>query len=116
MKWQASFKGLMQRDGWLLAALAGAVMLCVMLPMFSASTPMTQEEQRYARVLSAMEGAGQVDVAIRCDKDGIPESCVVVAQGAEDALVRLRLRDAAATLLGIDTKQVAVYQRRKEGT
>ena len=65
---------------------------------------------------ATMEGAGQVDVAIRCDKDGIPESCVVVAQGAEDALVRLRLRDAAATLLGIDTKQVAVYQRRKEGT
>lgn len=101
----------LHKDGWLLGALAAVVALCLMLGAAESNkVAQTSDEARLSRVLSAMAGAGTVDVAVYYD-DTIPCGAVVVADGAGDAAVRIRLAGAVTTLLGLDAGRVAVYER-----
>ena len=104
----------LRRDGWLVAALALVVALCLLLGTSeSGKVAQTSDEARLSRVLSAMAGAGKVDVAVYYD-DTVPCGAVVVADGAGDAAVRIRLSGAVTTLLGLDASRVAVYEREGE--
>ena len=47
---------------------------------------------------------------------GSSPDAVVVASGAEDIAVRLRLQEAVTTLLGLDSSRVAVYPRKGGNT
>lgn len=98
----------LKRDGWLLGALALCVALCLLLGGMEPTD--SSEEGRICRVLSAMEGAGQVDLAI-CYEDSVPCGAVVVADGADSVAVQLRLAAAVSTLLGLDSGSIAVYPR-----
>lgn len=102
----------LRKDGWLLLALAAAIVLCLSLGTIEASTsPSTDEEARLSRVLSAMSGAGQVEVAVFYqDENSVPCGAVVVAQGADDVEVRLQLSRAVCTLLGLEPSQVEVFK------
>ena len=91
------FRELLRRDGWLYAAIALCVVLALSVSAISGSSP--DEETRIARVLSEIE-------------DSHPCGAVVVASGAEDIAVRLRLQEAVTTLLGLDSSRVAVYPRK----
>lgn len=107
-RWHAYLK----RDGWLLAALAIAVALCFGLGAIESAAPaQSDDEARLARVLSSMNGAGLVDVMIYYGDDALPCGAVVVAGGAGDAAVRIRLAGAVTTLLGLDADRIAVYER-----
>ena len=103
----------LRRDVWMLALLCLCVLLCLMLGRIPADDA-SAEEVRLARVLSAIEGAGQVDVAIyhtQTEGASVPCGAVVVADGAGDMAVRLRLSRAVVTLLGVDASRVEVFQR-----
>ena len=100
----------LRKDGWILAALMVCAMLCLLLGTQSETD--ATEESRISRVLSAIQGAGDVKVAVYY-KDAVPCGAVVVAQGAQDVAVQLRLASAVTTLLGIDQNRVAIYP--KEG-
>lgn len=105
---------LWRRDGWLIAVLIGSVAICLLLQGNSATTT-ASEESRLAQILSAMDGAGSVEVALHYTvEDGASVACaaVVVADGAGDVAVRLRLTRAVTTLLGIDGSRVEVFQRK----
>ena len=81
-------------------------------------------EVRTSEVLSQMEGAGKVEVAIMTRKsevqsqgllsgkngDGaeIPCGAIAVAQGADDPLVRMQLEQALCALLGLPISAVSV--------
>ena len=103
------FRELLRRDGWLYAAIALCVVLALSVSAISGSSP--DEETRIARVLSEIAGAGSVSVTIYTE-DSHPCGAVVVASGAEDIAVRLRLQEAVTTLLGLDSSRVAVYPRK----
>ena len=101
----------LRKDGWLVAALLLVVALCLALSASEgAKTAQTADEARLSRVLSAMAGAGTVEVAVYYD-DAAPCGAVIVADGAGDAAVRIQLAGAVTTLLGLDLSRVAVYQR-----
>ena len=102
----------LRKDGWLYLALAGCILLCLLLGMTEGtSTARTDEEARLARVLSAMAGAGEVEVAVFYQEEAaLPCGAVVVAQGAEDVAVRLQLTRAVCTLLGLEASQVDVFK------
>lgn len=107
----------LRRDGWLLAVMALCVVLCLSLSMMESSAPIqTEDESRLTRVLSAMDGAGAVDVAIHYDSDALPCGAVIVADGAVDAAVRIRICSAVTTLMGLDANRVAVYPRETGGS
>lgn len=101
----------LKKDGWILAALFFCVVMCLLLgaQQETAST----EESRISRVLSAIQGAGDVEVAVYYE-DAVPCSAVVVAQGATDIAVQLRLASAVTTLLGIDANRVAIYPKEAQ--
>lgn len=102
------FAAWLRKDGWILAALVFCAMLCMMLgTQEGGSIP---EEDRISRVLSSIAGAGQVDVAVYYE-DSLPCGAVVVAEGAGDAAVQIRLVSAVRTLLGIEQERIAVYER-----
>lgn len=101
----------LRKDGWLLLALAVSVLLCLVLGSGDGTSACTQEESRLSRVLSAMAGAGQVEVAVFYQEESsVPCGAVVVAQGADDVTVRLQLSRAVCTLLGLEPAQVEVFK------
>jgi len=101
---------------------------CALLLLMSATASRQQTgtalEARIARTLSAMEGAGRVEVVIRTresasqGKSGLlmtggetelaPCGAVAVAEGADDPLVRMRLTQALCALLGLQASAVSV--------
>lgn len=98
----------LKKDGWILAALLFCVAMCLMLGLQSEAA--STEESRISRVLSAIDGAGTVEVAVYYE-DTLPCGAVVVADGAGDVTVQLRLISAVTTLLGIQQDRVAIYER-----
>lgn len=104
--------------------LLGASMLLLAFAMAqksSGSAPaQTQLEERAGAVLSAMAGAGKVEVVINMGEaaDGAgrrlpdavlaPSGAVAVAQGADDPLVKLELQEALCALLGLPACAVSV--------
>jgi len=107
----------LRKDGWLLAIMALAAVLCLALGAMEEASPVqTEDEQRLSRVLSAMVGAGDVDVAIHYDGNAVPCGAVIVADGAQDAAVRIRLSGAVTTLMGLEADRVAVYPRETGGS
>lgn len=103
------FRSYLKKDGWLLAAIALCAGLCLLLG--TAESHAGSEEERISRVLSAMEGAGQVEVAVYSE-EAIPCGAVIVADGAYDVSVRLRLSTAVSALLGLSPERIAVYPRQ----
>ena len=101
------FSAYLKKDGWILAAILFCVALCLML---GAQDGASTGEGRISRVLSAIEGAGTVEVSVYYE-DAIPCGALVVADGAGDVAVQLRLRSAVTALLGIDQGRVAIYER-----
>ena len=103
---------------WLFAALLVLVAVMALTGGRGKDTA-SQEEKRMAEVLSAMAGAGKVEVALFYDKaqaDAFggpgaqkPTGAVVVAQGAGDMGVRLSLIRAVKTLTNLPETAVDVF-------
>ena len=100
--------------------LAAALLLC-WLAAASQRTGASPLETRLARTLSCMEGAGRVEVTIRTREvassggafgtsvsESVPCGAVVVAQGAQDPLVEMELRQAVCALLALPASSVSV--------
>lgn len=81
-------------------------------------------EQRLQRTLCHVQGAGHVEVAIRTREassgsrtgaafgsaatEAVPCGAVIVAQGADDPLVAMQLRQAVCSFLGLSASAVSV--------
>ncbi len=70
---------------------------------------MDDEETRLANILSGIEGVGEVRTMIT-RSDGQITGILVVADGAEDISVMLKLLSATSTVMGVDKQVVEVYQ------
>ena len=70
---------------------------------------MDQEEIRLASTLSQIEGVGEVQTMITRNGDEI-SGVLVIAEGAENISVMLKLLDATATVMGVDKSIIEVYQ------
>ena len=73
----------------------------------------TELEARLERVLSAVEGAGEVRAMVS-EQNGEIAGVVIVAAGAEDVGVRLSLMQAACALLDVELDQIEVIQMRRD--
>ena len=110
-------KRLKENRWFLLAAVLLCCLLCfLLLSGRSAGGSGTSEEKRIAQVLSAISGAGKVEVAVYYNSgaDGFsssapPVGAVVVAEGADDLEVRLSLIRAVRTILGQPEAAVDVF-------
>lgn len=78
------------------------------------STVQTQneDEARLSSILSNINGAGEVESLIT-ESDGKIVGVLVIAQGADNPLVRLRLVQAVSSALGVDEDIVCVLAKNK---
>lgn len=104
---------------WSMAALA-ALLALLLLGGGDGAKHTSYEEKRIAQVLSLIEGAGDVEVALfyapaENGKASLPTGAVVVAQGAEQLSVRLELIRAVRTLLSLPEAAVDVFAMNERG-
>ncbi|MBQ7885692.1 MAG: hypothetical protein IJ313_02230 [Clostridia bacterium] len=103
------------------AAVIITALLLAGLLMFWRGEDAQSLESRIARTLSAVEGAGRVEVTIRMrdvrvsgaslgaeQTQSVPSGAVAVAQGADDPLVAMQLQEALCALLGLSPASVSV--------
>ena len=68
----------------------------------------TALEERLARILSGIDGVGNATVMVS-EENGKAVSAVIVFDGADSILTRIRVIDAAAIALGISREYILVY-------
>ncbi len=78
----------------------------------SEQTFQNDEEARLSSILSSVEGAGEVETMIT-KSSGQVVGVLVIADGASNPLVRLRLLQATSSALGVDYEIVSVLSRTK---
>lgn len=71
---------------------------------------MSDEEVKLASILSSVSGAGDVQVMISRDVNEVV-GVLVLASGANNPLVRMRLVEATSTALGVDYTLVSVMTK-----
>lgn len=82
-------------------------------------------ESQLARVLSAMEGVGEVEVMITTESlennlfgtesgTGKVSGVVVVAQGAGNAVIESRISEAVKALFSIDVHKISIVKMRSQ--
>ena len=114
--WLGKLRGI-KGGPWLAVLLCCAAALLFLPSSGGQSAGMTEEEQRVSATLSRIAGAGETRVAIYYAQAASafgtgsrsPVGAVIVARGAGDVEVRLRLSQAAETLLGLTPSQVEVF-------
>lgn len=74
------------------------------------SVILSDDEIRLGNILSNIDGAGEVQTMITKSGNEIV-GVLIIADGASNPLVRIRLIDAASTALGVDKKIVNVFGR-----
>lgn len=70
----------------------------------------TEQEEKLAEILSKTEGVGEVEVVVYT-KDNI-SSVLILATGAEDPDVNLKIRQIVRTLLQTDNKNIKILKKQ----
>ena len=101
---------------WLLLLPALALLICSFIPRGTESASgMNAEERRIAAALSRIEGAGETYVVIYTrdsslySENSVPTGALILARGAGDIAVQLRLSLAAQTLLNLPADSILIY-------
>lgn len=76
---------------------------------YGQSASMDDEERKLASILGGIEGAGRVETMITRDENDVVVGVLVIAEGADDIAVMLKLLAAATTAMGVDKSIVDVY-------
>ena len=115
-------KGSMSRLPVWIAAAAIAVLLALMLTQTEGGSTASQQERRIAEVLSAMAGAGRVEVALyyapqstpafASSAETTPTGAVIVAEGAGQPSVKLALTNAVMSLTGLGADKITVIKMK----
>lgn len=113
-EWMAKIRG--TKTGPVLAVLGLCILSWLLLPAGEKSQPFTQEEQRISQALSLIAGVGECRLLLYYQGEDSPfgaeaalSGAVIIAQGAEDIIVRLHLLQAAETLLGLPPERVEIF-------
>ena len=97
---------------WLeLTIVVGLICILLVLALGSGGeSAASEEEARMQRILSKIDGAGRVSVMIARDDGGSCTGVVVVASGAEDVAVMLRLQRAVQALTDLELSQIEIVR------
>lgn len=104
----------------ILLCLAALLLLLAVWKVFfdmgsaSSSYQPTEREARLCQLLSGVEGIESATAMIT-EKDGIPVSAIVIFDGADSILTRIRVIDITAGALGIERKNVQIYPANQSG-
>lgn len=97
----------------LLLCLAAFLLLLAVWKVFfdssaSSSYQPTEQEARLCRLLSELEGIDNATAMIT-EENGVAVSAIVIFEGADSILARMRVMEITAAALNINKKNVQVY-------
>lgn len=96
-----------RRTEWVLLIVA----LVILMMQFSENgTGQSDLETRMKSILSKIEGVGCVSVMVMENEEGQPEGALIVAEGATDVGVCLKLQQAVHNLLDMELSRIEVVQ------
>ena len=107
------FRGARKIEIFLAMAAIAILLLQYSGSVFKSMAGQTELEQRLSGILGRVEGVGAVSVMVTEDADGGVEGVLVVAEGAENIGVQLKLRYAVQTLLDVETSRIEVVKHAK---
>ena len=96
----------------------GMAVIAAALLVFTGSSGMNKSttlESRMERVLSSIDGAGRVSVLINESEEGEVKGVLVVAEGAGELAVRMRLLGAVKATLGTDASRIEIIEMEGSG-
>lgn len=124
-----------RRNKYLIFGLLGLLVLVLLIPADTFDEKKTKTEVTYSnendlelsleRVLSAMEGVGRAEVMITTEKAennlfgdsserGSVSGVVIVAEGADNAVVRTKISEAVMALFPIDAHKISIIKMRSQ--
>ena len=71
---------------------------------------MSETENKLCRVLSEIDGVGEISAYVNEDGEGRAIGCVIIMEGADRLSVRLDVIKAAALALGVSQNDVQIYK------
>lgn len=104
-----TFKGARKIELYLVAAGVALLLILIAPAASNSNSQKTQQEVRMQAILEKVYGAGRVDVMIA--EDG--RSVLVVAEGADDIGVCLRLQHAVMAVVDADACAIEIIPREK---
>lgn len=93
--------------------IAAAAMLLLQFGSTSGKHAQTDLESRLTLALRQIEGVGEVHVMIVQQEDETAQGVLVVADGADDVGVCLRIQYAVKTLLGVESSEIEVMKKAR---
>lgn len=73
----------------------------------------TSLEKKLKNTLEMAEGVGDVDVMLTFDENNKVEGAIIVAEGAENTLVKKTLHDSAVAVLNLPDYKVQILIKKK---
>ncbi len=74
---------------------------------------MSETENKLCSILSEIEGVGKINAYVKEDEEGNVLGAILVFEGADSLVVRLDVLKATAQALGVNQKEILIYEMTK---
>ena len=114
-----------KKNQWIVLLLVGILLVVVSIPTKSNTNTetswetseenefnTTETEQRLEKILSQMQGIGQVHVMITYQEESNVEGVVVVAEGAENSVIVQKITEVVRALFDVDSHKIKVIESK----
>ena len=109
-----ALRGARKIEIWIIIAILCALMVLGLGDGQRSETGANGDEYRLQRILSRIDGAGEVGVMLS-ESDGKLQGCVVAAEGAREIAVMLQLQRAVQALTGLDLEHIEIVPSGRWG-
>lgn len=119
-EWIESFKTDKSKQKTLMIVVCAIVLLIACYFVFfspgmagersSTAQSMSETENKLCRILSEIDGVGEISAYVNEDGEGRAIGCVIIMEGADRLSVRLDVIKAAALALGVSQNDVQIYK------
>ena len=85
----------------------------LILPSVGEHNSINTVETELKSILEMVEGVGDIDVMVTFEGDNAVKGAIIVAEGAEDTIIRKMLQDSAVSVLNLPEHKVKVLTKKK---
>lgn len=115
-KWKKSFFAIRIKEILVVGGLALALLFAVWRVFYAddvatVSTTLSPTEEKVSSLLQKIDGVGKAEVMIYETDEGV-QSVVVVCEGANNLQVLINVREAVASAVGTQEKNIKIYLKK----
>lgn len=96
---------------YVILILVGIVVL--VLPSVGEAGKNKDIEAELKNILEMVEGVGDLDVMVSFDENNVVKGAIIVAEGAENSIIKKMLQDSAVSVLNLPEHKVRVLTKKR---